>query len=310
MNSTRFFYLMLVLLVAAACTERDKKGRLVDTPTSGDLNIAVDESLRPLVEAEIGAFQAIYQSARVNATYMSESEAIEALLKDSVRLAFITRRLKEDETKSLTAEKIEPRQLNVATSAMALIIHRNNKDTTITIAQLKGILEGKINNWKQLNSASSSPIEVVFDNPTSGTVRFLQDSVVNVQTLPSYCFGVKNNQAVVDYVSQKQNAIGLIGVEWISDRDDSTANTFLNTIKVMGVARTGEYFQPYQAYMAVRQYPLCRETIMISREARSGLASGFMTFVASDKGQRIVLKAGLVPATMPLRIVEVNRFDN
>jgi phosphate transport system substrate-binding protein len=30
-------------------------------------------------------------------------------------------------------------------------------------------------------------------------------------------------------------------------------------------------------------------------------------FVASDKGQRVVLKAGLVPATMPLRIVEVSQ---
>jgi phosphate transport system substrate-binding protein len=31
-----------------------------------------------------------------------------------------------------------------------------------------------------------------------------------------------------------------------------------------------------------------------------------MAFVASDKGQRIVLKSGLVPATMPIRIVEIN----
>jgi phosphate transport system substrate-binding protein len=45
---------------------------------------------------------------------------------------------------------------------------------------------------------------------------------------------------------------------------------------------------------------------MVSREARAGLASGFIAFVAGEKGQRVVLKAGLVPATMPVRIVEVN----
>jgi phosphate transport system substrate-binding protein len=36
-----------------------------------------------------------------------------------------------------------------------------------------------------------------------------------------------------------------------------------------------------------------------------GLGSGFLTYVANDKGQRVVLKAGLVPATMPVRIVEI-----
>ena len=74
----------------------------------------------------------------------------------------------------------------------------------------------------------------------------------------------------------------------------------------MGISRDSLYYQPYQAYLAGNEYPLLRDVVMISREARSGLATGFMAFVASDKGQRIVLKSGLVPATMPIRIVEVN----
>jgi phosphate transport system substrate-binding protein len=297
---------LLATLLLVACTERDKKGKAVDTTTSGDLTIAVDESLRPFVEAEIDAFEAIYQNAHVQATYMSESEAVDALLKDSVRLAIVTRKLTKEEVDFLAVDNLTPNQLKVATGGVALITHRDNSDSVITIAQLKEILEGKITTWKQLNSTTSSTIQLVFDNPTSGIVRLLQDSVVNVKTLPPNCFAVENNQAVVEYVSKKTNAIGLIGVEWISDSDDATANTFLNTIRVMSVARDEEFFLPYQAYLATHQYPLCRETIFISREARAGLASGFLSFVASDKGQRIVLKAGLVPATMPVRLVEIN----
>jgi phosphate transport system substrate-binding protein len=300
------FIAVVLSVFVAACTERDKKGRVVDTTTSGDLQIAVDESLRPLIEAEIDAFEAIYQYARIHATYMSESEAIESLLRDSVRLAIVTRRLNQEEVDFLAAEKLTPTQRNMATGGVALITHRDNRDSIITISQLKEILQGKITTWKQLHSNNPSLIELVFDNPTSGIVRLLQDSVVNVKTLPSNCFAVENNQAVVEYVSKKTNAIGLIGVEWISDSDESTANKFLNTIRVMGVAREDEFFLPYQAYLALHEYPLTRETIFISREARTGLASGFLSFVASDKGQRIVLKAGLVPATMPVRLVEIN----
>ena len=40
-------------------------------------------------------------------------------------------------------------------------------------------------------------------------------------------------------------------------------------------------------------------------DPRSGLASGFATFMASDRGQRIILRSGIVPATQNVRIVNV-----
>jgi len=46
---------------------------------------------------------------------------------------------------------------------------------------------------------------------------------------------------------------------------------------------------------------------MVSRESFSGLGSGFISFVAGEKGQRIILKSGLVPATMPIRLVKVKK---
>jgi phosphate transport system substrate-binding protein len=110
----------------------------------------------------------------------------------------------------------------------------------------------------------------------------------------------------VDYVSKNKNALGLIGVEWISDSDDSTTNTFLSKVKVVGVSGDSIHFQPYQAYMALKHYPLTRTITTINREGRTGLGTGFVAFFASERGQRIVLKAGLVPKTMPLRIVQVN----
>jgi phosphate transport system substrate-binding protein len=120
-------------------------------------------------------------------------------------------------------------------------------------------------------------------------------------------FALKGNSAVIDYVSKKPEALGLIDVSWISDRDDSTANKFLDAVRVVRISGDSGSFQPYQAYIAQGRYPLKRDVVMISREAKTGLASGFMSFIAGEKGQRIILKAGLVPATMPVRIVEIDR---
>jgi len=40
-------------------------------------------------------------------------------------------------------------------------------------------------------------------------------------------------------------------------------------------------------------------------DPRSALPWGFASFLASDRGQRIILKSGLVPATQPVRVVNI-----
>jgi phosphate transport system substrate-binding protein len=299
--------LLIVASALAGCASRDKDGKILDTPTSGEITIVVDESLKPLIEAEVKVFEGLYHYAHINAVYTSEEDAFDMLLKDSARLAIVTRKMVPAEEKVLADLKIFPQQLMIAKDGVALIVNRQNADTTLSLTELKKILEGKQQVATQSGGkADDHQYQVVFDQPNSGIIRFLKDSVVSFDSLPDYCFAVNGNKAVVDHVRANPNTLGLIDVNWISDPDDSTANKFLQSIKVMAVAGDSGFYQPYQAFIAQRQYPLRRDVMMISREARSGLASGFMAFVASDKGQRIVLTSGLVPATMPIRIVEVN----
>jgi phosphate transport system substrate-binding protein len=303
---TMLKYCIAVALLTS-CADKDKNGNVLDTPTAGTITIAADEGLKPLIDAEIKAFEGIYHNAHINVLYTTEGEALDGLLKDSARLAIITRRLVESEQKKLLGQTIVPQQLTLAKDGIALISNRQRSDSTMTLDELIKILTGEIDGVNQSVKAGSAAMsEVVFDQRNSGIIRFLRDSLTSFDELPKYCFAVNSNSAVVEYISQNPNALGLIDVSWISDRDDSTANSFLNSIRVLGVSADSGFYQPYQAYMAQGKYPLLRDVVMISREARTGLASGFMAFVASDKGQRIVLKSGLVPATMPIRIIEVN----
>ena len=296
-----------VLVLGGACKDRDRNGKVLDSPTSGFIKIAVDESLRPLIDAEVSTFEALYRRADIESLYLPEADAIDALMKDSARLAVVTRRYTNAEKDYFKQLKITPTERDVALSAVALIVHRNNQDTLINIDQIRSLLQGKTSLWSELGSKKKAGIEIVFDNPNSGLIRHLKDSVAKVDKLPANCFAVENNEAVIDFVSKNENALGLIGLEWISDKDDSTSNTFLSKIRVMSVAGDSTHFKPYQAYLALKHYPLARTITILSREARTGLGSGFMVFVASEGGQRIVLKAGLVPVTMPLRVVEINQ---
>lgn len=301
--------LLICCLLAACGGGTDKK---IDTPTSGTINIVADETFSPIIAAEAEVFQVLYNRTKLNISYLPEVDAIRALLNDSARMIVTSRDFTENEKAIFKQQKITPRATHIATDAIALIVNRANADSLLLLDQVKALIKGEITTWKQLgNNNSLGEIVIVFDNKNSGTVRYMKELSGVSELNSKNTFASKSNPEVIEYVRKNKNAVGIIGVNWISDRDDTVAHDFLQTIRVVGIASSktdaekGDYYQPYQAYMARGYYPLTRKLYVLSREARTGLATGFTTFIASDRGQRIILKSGLLPATAPVRIVEI-----
>ena len=120
----------------------------------------------------------------------------------------------------------------------------------------------------------------------------------------------KTNSEVINFVSQTPNAIGIIGVNWLANRKDTTNLSFKKEIRVMAVssevkAINENSYKPYQAYLFYGYYPLSRNIYIILNDPRGALPTGLTSFLTSDRGQRIILKSGLVPATQPVRIVNI-----
>lgn len=297
-----------------SCSQTDKKGKPLDTPTSGEITIAIDECYKPLIQGEIDTFHALYPRTKLNVIYTTESEAFNLLMKDSVRCIVVPRKINDAETAELKKIPISPRNILIANDAVALIVNNENKDTLITYEKLEQIISGEFTNWNQLSKNSNiGDLNIVFDANGSSTARYLQEKLNKNKPLPKNCFAVKSNAEVIDYVEKNKNALGVIGVNWVSDAEDPMAQSFLKRINVVSISApdTGindpEYVKPYQAYIATRQYPLLREVFIVSREARTGLGTGFASFVAGEKGQRIILKSGLLPATAPVRIIQFKK---
>ena len=169
----------------------------------------------------------------------------------------------------------------------------------------------KIKNWNEISEKNKSgKIEVVFDNPNSSTVRYAIDSICGGERLNGNLQAAQNNYAVLDYVAKRPGALGIIGVNWVSNPIDSTGLSFNDSIRIMAVSKyrnatIKNSFKPYQAYMALKDYPMTRPVYIILSDPRTGLASGFTSFVSSDRGQRIILKSGILPATQVIRLVNV-----
>ncbi|MGE5353051.1 MAG: PstS family phosphate ABC transporter substrate-binding protein [Acidobacteriota bacterium] len=292
---------------------RSENPKESDTPTTGEITISVDETFKPVIDSQIDTFEKIYQYAKIKVNYRPEAETMADLLSDSARLVILTRKFTKEEQSYFEKREIVPIVRKITYDAIAIIVNNANTDTNWTMQQFRDVMSGKISRWSALGAGSSlSGIQIVFDNQNSSTVRYVKEKINN-SPLAKNTFAVKDNPSVVDYVSKNRNAVGIIGVNWISNREDTLTHGFLKKIKVVALAsdtaQAGEYYQPYQAYIAQKVYPLWREVYVLSGEARAGLGSGFISFLASDRGQRIFLKAGLVPATMPVRLVEI-RSEN
>jgi len=301
MNS---FYAVILVSFFSLFLGCNKSETHTDTPTTGELSISVDETFKPFIDSEINTFEGIYKYAKVHVNYKPEGEAFNDLMNDSIRLIIASRPFNKEELKVFEKWQIVPRSTKIAYDAVALICPKNFADSNITVDEIAGILKGE-------PSGQFKNTKMVFDNSNSGTIKYLLGKT-NVSQLSKNCYALKTNEAVIDYIAKQDNSIGIIGVNWISDRDDSTNMGFLKTVKVMEVAenKASEYFKPYQAYIKLKKYPLWREVYILSKEAYTGLGSGFTAFAASERGQRIVLKSGLVPATMPVRLVELKESED
>lgn len=303
----------LAILSFFACggEKKDKSGKPVDTPTTGHLQIMVDEAYQPIISTSLEVFHTMYAGrARIDALYVSEGEAINSLMNDSVTVIIITRKLKEDEMAYFKSRGFTPPQTPIAYDALAFILHPDNPDTLFTVEQIRQIVTGEITAWKQLNPKTTlGDIQLVFDHPMSGGVRYVKDSIAKDAPLSPKASALQGNEETIRYVSQNRNAIGIIGANWISDTDDKGVQKFLKSIRIADIAReagkTG--YGPYQAYLATDDYPFKRGVYIINAQARQGLGSGLASFLASDQGQRIVLKDGLLPANAPMRLIKTSR---
>ena len=299
------------IFVLFSCAGGGKK-TLDETPTRGDIKIFSDESYQPLIETEVFTFTHLYKDAKIKPVYKPEVDIINDFMHDSVKVIVTSKRLTEDQIKWLRDTLIITRTTTFAYDALALVTNLENTDTLLKYETIRDIFQNKITKWKDINPKSKlGDLSVIFDNTKSGNIRYFKEKFKLDSKFPEYCYAVNSNEEVINYVQKNVGAIGIISVNWISDSQDNVSQKFLEKIKITAISDEGNidgpFLKPYQAYIADGSYPFVREVYLINREYYTGLGTGFVNFVAGEKGQRIILKSGLVPATMPIRLVQIKK---
>jgi len=301
MHGFRAILLMLLsCFFASSCTDDSKKHP--DTLSTGTIDISADETYKPIIDEQLRVFDSSYPEAHINIHYKPESECFNDFFNNKARLILVTRQLTKEEKEMCEQKQMYQSGLELAKDAIAVIINKASADSMLGASELKGILTG----------VYKKKYTVVFDNQGSSTVHYITDSLLRGQKLGSNVFAAKSNAQVVDYVSKNPDAVGFVGLSYVGDSADAgNTGAFIKTVQVVSVQNdsTLQFYQPYQAYIALKLYPLTRKLYYINRETYPGLGTGFANFLAGGRGQLIFAHANLFPLRMNIviRTAEVNR---
>jgi phosphate transport system substrate-binding protein len=275
----------------------EDKPKYPDNLSKGVIDISADESFQPIIEEQLKIFDSSYPEAKITIHYKPEAECFKDYFDHKARIILVTRDLSKGEKELCEQKKIFPSSEALAGDGIAVIVNNGSADSLMDMNVMKGILTG----------VYKKKYTVVFDNQASSTVRFITDSLLKGDKLGTNVFAAKGNKEVIDYVSKNPDAIGFVGMSHVyANEDTSAAGTFIKTVKVVAMQneKDHEFYKPYQAYIALRSYPLTRKLYYINAESYHGLGTGFANFLGSYRGQLVFLHAHFFPLKEQITIRE------
>ena len=303
---------LLTLFLLAACGDPPDP-RTDDVPTRGHILILADEDLRDLVEAEKYMFESIYTNAQLDIRYLPEAELLKAVMNDSVRCWIGTVQPGGEQEAYYAKRSVKAHVVPIAMDGNAVVVNPAIGLTELSVGEVLHALT-----FPQTFDAedwSLSPKDGPLDQPRawfasigSGVARGLIDSLIGpVAEQRIVAMADPNLPSLIDRIAKDPQAVGFISFSSVSDLDNPQMKALRDQVKLLAISASDSAAAvlPNQSTLADGSYPLRRPVYMVLCEGKSGLGTGFVSFVANHKGQRIILKHGIAPHTVPPREVEI-----
>jgi len=240
---------------------------------SGRIMIAGSTSVQPLADELARYFMQIYPKVSIEVQGGGSSVGIKSAIQGIVDIGTSSRELTEDESKQLSSKGWQ--EVKIAEDGIAVIVHKSNPVSNLTIDLIRDIFSGKIKNWKEVGGKDAK-IVVVTREEGSGTRGAFEEIVMGKSTkITDSAIVQPSTGAVKTTVSQDENAIGFISIGVL----DNT----VKGIKVDGV-------EPTEKNVKLGKYKIKRPFLFLLSKNPSKVTKAFVDFVLSDEGQAIVAK--------------------
>lgn len=296
---------IVIFTFALACKDKvDRDADNAETILTGEIDLFVDQTVQSMVQGQIEVFENQYK-AKVHLTAKSESEIVNDLLSGKTNMAILTRRLSKEEENYFLNKKVNPRVSHFASDAVVFVRNKASNDTLLDLDDVYNLLNGKQSKLKSL----------VFENPNSSVVTYMNRWANVPNGKKKDIYALNSTQEVLEFVNKNPDAIGVIGMDAVTEPYPQwqalVDNLVVLSVKnVKNGTNNKKYYKPNQANLGQGLYPLKRSIYVLNYQGYAGLGTGFASFVVGDIGQRIVLRANLLPITIPDRNIILRKEIN
>jgi phosphate transport system substrate-binding protein len=251
--------------------------------TSQSLSVKGSDTILPLAQAEAEEFMNESSGKSVSVTGGGSGVGIAAFVDGQVDIATASREMNTNETEAAKKNGINPVKTTIAYDGITVVVNPANPVSNLTFAQIRGIYNGSISNWKEVGGENKKIVVIARDS-TSGTYAdFKKDVLLGDEYRPDVLTQSGTGPIVIE-VSQNPDAIGYIGFAYL---DQST--------KALSLDKGNGSVAPTSESILNGAYPLSRALLFYTNGEPSGLTKEFVDFVLSEKGQTVVSKVGYVP---------------
>lgn len=253
------------------------------------LVIKGSNTVYPIAQLWIEQFQKMYPNVTATLEGAGSSTGISALLNGTCDIANSSRFLKAAEVEQMHKANKYFVPLIVAYDGIAVIVNPNLGIDSISIEALYKIYTGQITEWNQVDpKLPKRPIAAYSRNTASGTFEVWLEKVLKGDKLSPRVQMLESSQAEIESVAKNQYAIAYTGMGYVTNQ--------VRALKVNGIDPTVEN-------VLNGKYPLSRPLFVFFDLSRFGntwpegnIIADYIRFILSPEGQKLVEKAGYIPA--------------
>ena len=260
------------------------------------------DTLVNVAQAWAEEYQNVDSNVAIAVSGGGSGTGIAAMINGTVDIANASRSMKEKEIEKAKSMGQNPIEHVVGYDALAVFVHGDNPNGTLSIEQLAQIFGrgGKSTTWSDVGAkvpgCGSDEIVVVSRQNNSGTYAYFRKAVLGaaakkgVISKGSFRMGtldMHGSKDVVDLVEKTPCAIGYSGLAYATDH-----------VKMACISQEtgGSCVSPSVKTASDRSYPIARPLFMYTNGEPQGEIKKYMDWILSDVGQCILVKKGYAPA--------------
>lgn len=288
-NKNFFYFLACFCLLAAGCSKESRDNAAL--VKSKSIQIKGSDTIVNLVQKWAEDYSANDPSVNIGITGGGSGTGFAAMINGTCDIAMASRAIEEAEEKQCKAGNIFPTEFKVGLDGLMVIVNPKNPVSRLTLDQVRDIFMGTTKNWKELGGPDKK-IVILSRESNSGTHMFFKEHVIRKgdkkgkEEFSPRALLMPSSQAIVNEIVQNPNALGYVGIGYMSPE-----------LKAIAIAKKkgDKYVSPEVESVLNDKYPISRPLFLYSGSKDNKLVNDFIKYAISDEGQKTVRKLDFVP---------------